>query len=85
MLIIASGCTPADETPDGFPDATLPDIESEVAPYTRSAVDLAVPEFSLTTLSGDTFSPDDLTCIAVARRGRYFLFAKRPDTAQGES
>lgn len=61
MLIIASGCTPADETPDGFPDATLPDIESEVAPYTRSAVDLAVPEFSLTTLSGDTFSPDDLT------------------------
>lgn len=58
--ILVTGCSRPTDRPDSALE-TAQTEEEEVAPYTRSSVDIPLPTFSFATLSGDTIQHDDLT------------------------
>lgn len=58
--ILVTGCSRPTDRPDSALE-TAQTKEEEVAPYTRSSVEIPLPTFSFATLSGDTIQHDDLT------------------------
>jgi len=57
--LLLTGCSRQSESPNPSLDV-VPSADTEVAPYTRSTVDIPLPSFSFTTLSGKTIDRDGL-------------------------